>query len=67
MAIHGNPGLKKDYQGRPEPEALELHAKIQTHFALSTKKPKGKQRPLIQVYFTIDKEHNVKHQTLYKN
>ena len=33
-------GLGKQNQGRPEPVALELHAKNQTHFALSTKKTK---------------------------
>jgi hypothetical protein len=53
-------GLGKHNQGRPETVALELHAKNQTHFALSIKKSKGKQRPPIQVYCTIDKEHNIK-------
>ena len=49
-------GLGKHNKGQPESVALELHAKNQTHFALSTKKTKGKQRPQIQVYCTIDKE-----------
>ena len=51
-------GLGKHNQRRPEPLALELNAKNQTHFALSTKKIK---RPPVQVYFTIDKEHSTKH------
>ena len=38
-------GLGKHNQERPEPVALELHAKNQTPFSLSTKKTEGKQRP----------------------
>ena len=60
-------GIGKHNQGRPEPVALESHAKNQTHFALSTKKTKGKQRPQIQVYCTIDKDHNIKHYIKIKN
>ena len=46
---------------------LELHAKNQAHFALSTKKTKGKQRPPIQVYCLIDEEFNIKHHIKIKN
>jgi hypothetical protein len=60
-------GIGKHNQGRPEPVALEFHAKNPTHFALSTKKTKGKQRPPIQVYCTIDKDHYIKHHIKIKN
>ena len=47
--------------------ALESQSRNPTHFALSTKKTEGKQRPQIQVYCTIDKDHNIKQYIKIKN